>query len=169
MAMVLTFWRFPEEETALLQYLRTTGEIVVFRSGRIPDPRDVSPRSLDDIARGDPHEVLLGLAEHARELHVDEHRDGEARYFVVNLMHSPVIAYKRGKIRASGKLGGCNLAAYTSFPSDDHIVDKSGEFIKWAKKVYRWVRAETSVQISKGWRATSAVAAAMQKGLEIEP
>jgi hypothetical protein len=170
MPAVITFWRLPEEERAFLDYLSSTGDVVAFPFVNAPERSVIAPHpAAAYLEREDPDDALLTLAAHAPRVRTLEVKAPSGIRFVPDHIRSPVIAYKRGK-RRDRQLGGSNLATYWSFVDDDgRMHDQPSDFVTWAKKVYRWVRAAAPVKLSAGWRATPAAAAAIKNGLEIMP
>jgi hypothetical protein len=169
MPAVIGFWRLPEEERRFLDYVSRSGDVVAFPFDKVPDRSVIKPhRAIKYIEERDPDGVLLALSVHASLVRAVEVTTPRG-FFLADYMRAPVIIYSRGRLR-DRRLGGCNLATYWSYLGDDErMKDHPAAFVAWAKRIYRWVRADTPVKLSKGWRATTAVAAAIDGGLEIVP
>lgn len=170
MPAVTTYWRLPEEEQAFLDYVARTGGAVVYPFERVRNKGDLSPRPLGEyIQKHDPAELLMARPDHGSLVRIQEKQEGSETFYIPSHMRSPVIIYKRGALIGEAKLSSSNLAAYWSYSDGTRVVDQPAEFVTWAKKIFRWVRNETPVKVSKGWRVTSAVAEKMKEGLELVP
>ncbi len=171
MALVMTYWCFPDEEKGFLDFLETTGDVVAIPSWGVRKKEDFVPqRPADFIKQFDPNRILLGLKEHVGHMVVKPYGDKGEQLFSVDLMASCLVAYDRGKFRDGHKLGSSNLCAYFSFPNEDAtmLIDKAPEFVLWTKRVYSWVtQATPEWHRDKDWRVTSRVAQAIREGLEI--
>jgi hypothetical protein len=73
-------------------------------------------------------------------------------------------------MRDGNKLGQSNLVAYWTYPDKEArtLLTKDEDFIKWAKKVFAWLRRHTPEQIEcnrYSYRATKRAKHAANTGL----
>jgi hypothetical protein len=81
-----------------------------------------------------------------------------------------LIDYRRGRMREPNRLGQSNLSAYWSYPDEGAtgLIAKDPEFIRWAKRVFGWVRRYTPERVEcQGYpyRATRRVREAVDRGV----
>jgi hypothetical protein len=147
---VITYWQLKEDEDNFFAYLTTTGRIVAMPDHWAKTKEELAPRLITDyVAQKDPHQFVIGLGHHALAAGIEpRQKDGE-EYFSLAYMSSCLIAYQRGRTRDEKKLGLSNLAAYWTYPDKEvqTILTKDEDFLKWAKKVFAWVRRHTPEQI----------------------
>jgi hypothetical protein len=171
MAAVLTFYQLPDEEETFLDYVESTGKIIAVPFEIARTRSDFTPLPLREcLNRFNPNKVAFGLEEHSELIKIGAYFDKQGEYFTVSLMTSPLISYTRSRWRAPQQLGMSNLAAYWSYPNESAtaMLDHPGEFIKWAKKIFRKGR-----EIAPRWpeheslRMTPLVAAAIREGVKL--
>ena len=172
MASVVTFWQLPEEESAFLEYLESTGDIVGVPWSKVPDRALLEPTPLQTLISQDPDSVLLGRRELLGEMPINTFNEDGITTYAVAASKAPMLIYGRGKWRAKNKLGASNLSGDWTTVSDDGsgIIDKPEAFAKWGRKVIAWVRKRTPHWHQyERYRITAAVAEAIKHGLEIVP
>jgi hypothetical protein len=171
MAAVLSFYQLPDEEETFLDYVESTGKIIAVPFEIVRTRSDFTPLLLREcLNRFNPNLVAFGLEEHSELIKIGAYFDKQGEYFTVSLMASPLIAYTRSRWRAPQQLGMSNLAAYWSYPNENGtaMLDHPGEFIKWAKKIFRKGR-----EIAPRWpeheslRMTPLVADAIREGVKL--
>jgi hypothetical protein len=149
MASTVTFWWFPDEEEAFLEFLERTGQVLALPFAATETKDGLVPRPFREyITAADPHQCFLLLADVA-ELIIEPFKVVESgtaveRCRVVD-MKSCVVGYDRGKLLGSDKLTASNLYTYWDYPnpSGSSLVRKPEEFIRWAKNVLGWVHKAT--------------------------
>jgi hypothetical protein len=150
MPAVLTYWQTQEDEKDFLAYLTTTGNIVAMPDCRVKARAELAPRPISQYVRHvDPNQFAFGLEHHALAADIEPlEKEGET-YLTVAYMSPCLISYRRGRMRDGNKLGQSNLAAYWTYPDKEArtLLTKDEHFIKWAKKVFAWVRKHTPEQI----------------------
>src|SRR5262249_42722006 len=120
------------------------------------------------IDRNDPAQLLFGPEDYVMQAEIEQQkRDGETLFNIAHM--SPwLISYRRGRTRNLNKLGQSNLCAYWEFLSEDktRLVPKNSAFIKWAKKVFAWIRMTPEELACNGYLypATTRVKEAVDKG-----
>jgi len=174
MRAVVTFWWFPDEEAAFLDYLESTGHVVALPFQAVKDQHEVAPRPVAEVVAGsDPQELFFGLEEHVRHaviIRLEGFANGikvEIPHFRVSDMKSCVIGYDRGRFIEGGKMTPSNLYAYWDYPDEKGTVlkHKPADFVMWAKKVLRWVyKATPEWHEYKTYRVSKRVKAAIQEG-----
>lgn len=172
MASVVAFWQLPEEESAFLEYLESTGDIVGMPWSKVPARALLEPTPLQTLISRDPDSVLLGQRELLGEMPINTFNEDGSTTYAVSVSKVPMLIYRRGKWRAKNKLGGSNLSGDWTTVSDDgsRIIDKPEAFAKWGRKVMAWVRKRTPYWHQyERYRITAAVAEAIKHGLEIVP
>lgn len=170
MPAVRTYWQLPEDERDFLAFLMATGTIVGMPDHWTRTKEELAPQPIVTyIERDDPQQFLFGLEEYAREAVIEpKSRDGE-QFFSVGFMSAHLIGYRRGSIRDRNKLGQSNLAAYWEYLSEDNteLIPKDPGFIRWAKKVFAWVRRATPERLECNgypYPATRRVKDAVEQG-----
>src|SRR5205807_2252619 len=104
---------------------------------------------LQYVHQDNSNQFLFGLEHHALAAQIElKDKDGE-KYFGLAYMSPCLIMYGRGRTRDRNKLGQSNLAAYWTYPDKQTrtLITKDVDFIKWAKKVFAWVRRHTAEQL----------------------
>jgi len=173
MATVVKFWQLPEEEARLLRYVDGTGDILA-RAFDLSENRGLFTPAplLEFIEERDPDAVLIGPREfmdQAKEFSVE--REGQTLYGY-SYLSSPLLLYDRPRFRAPRQLGQSNMCAewWGIEPGVPDLVRKPEPFIKWAQRVFRWVRRATPKWHQyKTYRITEKVAAELERGLELVP
>ena len=164
----VTFWWFPDEEEAFLNYLQSTGDILAISPLVAPSPEAFHPVPVRDcIRQRNPDQLLIGPAHFACEAPVQMSSvKGIPNYFV-SAMTSSLIMYRRGKFRSEDKLGQSNLSAHWDMlnEAETAVVDKNAEFKRWGMKILRWARNTTPEWHQfKGYRVTRRVKEAIDGG-----
>jgi hypothetical protein len=156
------FWRFPEEETAFLEYLKETGSVIALPRDKFRHKNEFLPMPLGDLLKNsDPDRLIFCLEADLNDVVIADYSDSKGEFFVVSLYDSPVIGYVRGKLVDSRQLSTSLLEAYWSYPQTS--VDKPADFVKWGKKIFRWVQKSTpEFHQHKHCRITSRVAEAIR-------
>jgi hypothetical protein len=171
MPAVITYWQVREDEDDFLAYLATTGNVVAMPDRWVRAKEELAPRPIVQYVRQDyANNFVFGLAHYALAAVIEPKlRDGE-EHFALAYMSPCVIMYSRGQIRDGNKLGQSNIAAYWTYPDKEArtLLAKDASFVKWAKKVFAWVRRHTPVQIEcnrYSYRATERAKQAVEMGL----
>ncbi len=170
----VTYWQFPDEEHAFLDFIQGTGDVIVIPSELVDSPGAiVAYPPLEYIRQYDPDQVLLGLHSLFDKLIVEPVVVGGKQKYCVAPATSPLMRYRRGKFRDTKKLGQFNISASWKRLTEAKtaLVDKDPDFKKWAEKVIRWVRTSApDWHEFKGYRVSRRVKTALLQGeLEIVP
>jgi hypothetical protein len=164
----VTYWQFPDEETAFLNFLHTTGTVVAIPSHPVDGEDELRPQPLMEfIIRHDPDQVLVGLEEHAVQRVLEPIVLWGKPQLCVASASSCLVSYRRGKFRDTSKLGQFNLSASWRCLNETQtaLLDKDPGFKKWAEKVIRWVRKSTPEWHQyRGYRVTRRVKEAIERG-----
>jgi len=147
---VVGYWQLQEDEDDFLNYLVTTGDIVALPARGVKAKQELSPQPIVQYVRRDnPSQFVFGQKHHALTAEIESKETGGEIYFILAYMDPCLIMYQRGRTRDGNKLGLSNLAAYWTYPDKDGrtLLTKDEDFIKWAKKVFAWVRKHTPEQI----------------------
>jgi hypothetical protein len=99
MASVVTFWQLPEEESAFLEYLESTGDIVGVPWSKVPDRALLEPTPLQTLISRDPDSVLLGRRELLGEMPINTFNEDGIMTYAVAASKAPMLIYGRGKWR----------------------------------------------------------------------
>ena len=171
MPAVITYWQVREDEDDFLAYLATTGNVVAMPDRWVKAKEELAPRPIvQHVRQDDPDQFVFGLEHHALAAVIEpKARDGE-EYLALAYMSPCLIMYRRGRIRDGNKLGQSNIAAYWTYPDKEArtLLAKDATFVKWAKKVFAWVRRHTPDQIEcnrHSYRATERAKHAVDRGL----
>lgn len=174
MPAVLTYWQLREDEDDFLAYLATTGNVVAIPDRWVKAREELAPRPIVEYVRqDDPNQFVFGLEDHALAAEiVPQAKDGE-EYFTLAYMSPCLIMYRRGRMRDGNKLGQSTIAAYWTYLDSEGrtVLAKDAAFVKWAKKVFAWVRRHTPDRIECNrypYRATERAKHAADIG-RIEP
>ena len=165
----LTFWLLPEEEQDFFAYLNSTGKIVAYRNAWFASPKDVRGSTLELMAAGDPKQILIGCADHAAGIVVEQHDfPGEGVHYAVTAMGSSVLQYSRGQLEGR-RLGQSHIGTYWDFIREGgQLVTPKGEsFVAWAKRAFSWLRKRTPerhIHRSYPYRASKQAKAAAEAG-----
>lgn len=173
MRSVLTFWQLPQDERDFFEFLASTGAIVAAPEYWAETPQEASVQPLAEFAgRRDMQRFSFGLAQLFNDDDIREHLfDGVVR-FGRSPMSPIAIGYDRSVFHEN-KLTLSNLCAYFDYPAEDgaSMIRKDEAFIKWAKKVFSWVRKKTPEKVMCNafpYRATKRVKEAVEsRGLEV--
>jgi hypothetical protein len=139
------FWRFPDEEEAFLEFLEKTGNIVGLSKGKFRHKDDFAFIPLEKLIKDfDPPAVYFCLDSYLKDVVAASCSDSQGEYHVLDLYKSPVISYVRGKFVSPRQLSTSLLSAHWSYSLDrETSAAKPEDFIKWAKKIFRWVQKTT--------------------------
>ena len=131
----------------------------------------LKPRPVAELlSEANPDRVLLGLPEDADRLYVETGKTRDGTFFGASARTSPFLDYSRGRLLDTHRLSQSNLAGYWSWidPATKQTLDKSDEFVRWARSVMQWVRRSTPEwHLYKNYRITQKVAEAVREGLQI--
>jgi hypothetical protein len=169
MPKVLGYWQLPDDERDFFAFLRDTGNIVAVPTYWAEDKADVAPMSFAEfVEQHKPANLHFGLAELMRPDLIKEQIFDGVRRFGMPAMETCEISYSRGKLQ-SGTLGLSNLSAYLDYPSDDDVtlIKKDETFVKWANRIFNWMRKRTPEKLicnNVPYRATAAVKKAVNSG-----
>jgi hypothetical protein len=172
MTVVVSFWRFPEEEEAFLDFLDKTGNVVAIPYQNFHNLEAIKPQPLREMIKNSDlnsasHSLLIGLEHWMDQIRVNPYFHNGGNIFAVSYLYSPLIVYDRGQFREPNKLGMSNLCTTRSYYDDGKkLIYKPDEFVKWGKKVFSWVRKETpEFHQYKTYRLTLRVAEAVRNNL----
>jgi hypothetical protein len=151
MPSTVTFWWFPEEENAFLDFLDTTGSVLALPFCGAKKKEDLIPCPIRDyIATVNPRQCFLFLTDFANEIVITSFNqviDNEmpVEKFRISDMRSSVLGYDRGVVAAPNRLTASNLYAYWEFPDPGGkvLTRKSEAFSSWGKRVMKWVLKAT--------------------------
>lgn len=164
MAEVVTFWWHPEEEVEFIDFLETLGPTMAMPFDRASSKDDLSPRPIrESLNRVESlfvtrRQDALACVVRAFEI------DGET-FFRVSDMESCVIGYDRARFSSDGALSPGNLNFYRQYPNTTvtGFVEKSKDFVDWARKVLKWVRKSASERVLD-LRGSKRIKTAVQEG-----
>jgi hypothetical protein len=174
MAAVLTYWQASEDEVAFRDFLHKSGDVwgVPLRIGadmiHYSRAEDIVPKRITYVP-GSSDSTWIGLKEDIHKMALVPYEFEGGRYVGVSHMQSCVIRYDRGQYQ-DGIVTLSNLCAYWEYPDPQRpvMVRKGPEFIRWANKVFSWVRRRTSEKLcdDRGYyyRATKAVKSGVMAG-----
>ena len=169
MPTVFAFWRLPEEEQDFLAFLDKRGGAVAVPFESFRRKESIAFRPIRELLESDdPDAVLFCPKEFSGQLRIHEFSDDLGIYFTASPMDSPVIAYRRGKLRTERELGITSFAAYWKFVNDagDRWLDKPEEFVFWGKRVFRWLRRTATIRREpEACPFTEKAATAIERGL----
>jgi hypothetical protein len=169
-ASVITFAQLPDEEATFLAYLVKTGD--VWARAVIGDPF-FEPAPVDEF-----------IATHSNKLTQNATMDlylgfksevlapARLKERSIDIYGARLVGYQRGGFFPSGELAQSNLYFYRGSFVGDEFVTKPLAFLKWAGKVFGWVRRHTPEQVpvyrcNYKTRATVRVAEAAKGGLNV--
>jgi hypothetical protein len=170
MAMVVTYWRLPEEESSFLDHLEKSGEVLAVVQQNSPRREAFIPRPVREVIKENPQAILLFLEEHRDLLKVVPFQRDGATWYGVHAMKSPVIDYLRGKWINRRQLGQSNISSYANYPDEKgaRLIAHPESYVKWAKQAASWIRRSTPYFYQyKNYRITTAVNDRLEKGLEL--
>jgi hypothetical protein len=171
--IVVTYWRFPEEEPPFLDYLEKSGPVLAVDNQHVSSPGALTPRPLREVIEKDPQAILLLLAQYRDLLNIVPFQKDGATLYSIHAMRSPVIDYLRGKWRAPNKLGQSNISAYSDYPDErgSRLIQHPKDHVAWAKRVSAWVRKSTPFWHKyKSYRVSPPVhEAVLKSSLELVP
>jgi hypothetical protein len=172
MAVTLTFWRLPEEESAFIEFLESSGDVVAIPWQKVSDPSLLKPRPLSEVISQDSDAILIGLRHTIQNPPINTFRDDGEESYAVPARDLPMLIYHRGKWNDVNKLRRSNLSGEwtTISPDTGRSVDQPEDFVKWGKKVMQWVRKQTPLwHMYKTYRITPRVGEAIKRGVELLP
>jgi hypothetical protein len=148
MPAVFTFWQLPEDEEIFFKFLLTTGEICALPDHAVRTREEVAPVPLLSYAAQYYRNFHFGLEQFAFQARVKTIEHQGEKHFQLAYMEPCMIGYRRPRLDGK-RLFPSNLAAYWTYVDDSEtiILQKDPEFVKWAKKVYRWARKFAPKQI----------------------
>jgi hypothetical protein len=170
MPAILTYWQVPEDEKEFLDFLLSTGKILVLPNAWVKTREELVPQALlSYIEKCDPDQLKFGLEHHVRGSVVEERTFDDQVYFGITTMRSCVVSYDRGRLRDGNHLGQSNLCAYWDYPDEGTmtLTQKNPDFVKWAERVFARVRGIATECLDcngHGYPATSRVKKAVEKG-----
>src|SRR5215471_4000827 len=173
MADAVTFWSFPEEEPAFIEFLESTGPVVGVRKGKVPDKAQLHLSPLRSLLAEGVDSVLVGLPALVGELPIRAYPEPAGESWAVLFTRIPVLTYDRAIWRSPERLGSSHISGSWTILSDDktQVLDQPAEFVKWGRKVLAWVRkqAPESRELS-GHRITRKVSEAIKSsGIQLVP
>lgn len=156
MTASVQYWRLPEEEADMIEYLRSTGSIMALPVRRVAAADALVWKPIDQALREPDASFLITLAEltAAMQLHHDE--EG----YMASVTETPALLYSRGQLVAPNRLSSTSFSAEWD--------DKPDAFVHWGKKVMQWVR-----KVAPGWykykhhHITAKADAAREAGMEL--
>jgi hypothetical protein len=166
----ITFWQTPEDESDLLDFILATGVVVAIPAEGVRTREELAPQPLAlYIHQRDPSQLRMGLEEQAHRVAIEEKEQGGEGHFQVAYMSPCLVNYRRGRMRESGRLGQSHLSAYWSYPDvgATGLIAKDPDFIRWAKRVFDWVRRHTPERVvcqGYPYRATMRVKEGVERG-----
>lgn len=169
MSASVSYWRLPEEESALVEYLDSLEPTVAlathFHTGT--ESRTWQPLKTAFASGGAAY--LIAPTRFLPDMRIlqspDDHGGNN-----VDIVSSPTLIYARGQMIAPNRLSGSALTAdWTHLAEDRRTVErKPEEFVRWAKKVMQWVRKQApDWHLYKAHRITARADAARRGGLEL--
>ena len=171
MSASVKYWRLPEEEADLLEYLKSLEPTVVFVPRVFASAEEVRWVSLAQGFASDSERLFITpqrCLDHARTTWIE---GPTGAGYTVDLAKSPVLYYRRGSLRENRLTTTALTAEWTYRTADGKtILDHPADFIRWARKVMQWVR-----RAAPGWyqfkanRITPKAEAARAAGLELQP
>jgi hypothetical protein len=150
MTAVLSYWQVPDEEQDFLCFLQSTGSVVALPSHAVKTKAELKPERLKDfIEKHDPLQLEFGLPHLLSEADIEQQQFGQELLYKVATMRPCLIGYNRPKFWA-GELGRSNLSAYWDYSNREKskLIQKSPEFVKWAKTVFSWARKRACERIA---------------------
>jgi hypothetical protein len=167
---VLTFARFPDEESDFLHYLAKSGEVwartMKDRPTCKPAPAaEFVPAHAAELTGNAKVNVYLGLR--ADVLAPVMRGSGD-----IDIFASCLVGYTRGQCYPGGEWAQSNLFFYRGFFSGNEFVRKLDSFLRWAGKVLDWARRHSPARVpvyrcNDDTRATARVAQAVTGGLKV--
>lgn len=149
--------------------LQSIEPVVAIATDPVESPDLLRWQPLVETLRSDGSEYLIVPSRFLSEVKSYRIDSPVESGFVVDAIRSPVLFYTSGKLR-DNRLATTVVGADWSYLSDDErtTIDKSAEFVRWAKRVMQWVRAASPYWYKyKSQRITEKAERARQAGLEV--
>lgn len=163
---VFAFWQLPEDEHAFLQFLHEDGAKALLDRWYAVD-EELRPFAVPECSRAGKGAYLFARAEFLPTLVRYPVPRNEDRYYCVCATTSCVLSYRRGA-KVGKQLFLSNVNYCTAYwDQHDEWTKKPGDFLSWARKVRKWLRARASGERrlrTACYPATPAVIAAVEKG-----
>jgi hypothetical protein len=150
------YWRLPDEEADLVEYLRSTGSIMALPTRRVAKPEDLVWKPVEETLRDADDSFLLTPAKFVPQMQLHQDEEG----YAASVTKTPALLYSRGQLITPQRLSSTAL----SVDWDDQPAD----FVRWGKNVMQWVRS-----VAPGWykykhhRITQKADAARAAGMEM--
>jgi hypothetical protein len=167
MSASVKYWRLVEEEKDFIGYLSSIEPTVALAARVYPSLDLVRWQPLDTAFASNEERYLITPSRLAPQVRLIPAPDAG---FKVDVVSSPILFYYRGRMLAERRLSATALSAEWTYLADDRatVIDKSDDFIRWAKRVMQWVRrAAPGWYRHKAHRITEKAEAARQAGLEL--
>jgi hypothetical protein len=156
MTATVQYWRLPEEEQDMVDYLRSTGSIMALPVRRVAKPEDLVWKPVDEALLEPDASFLLTLAELVPQMQLHQNEEG----YAADVTKTPALLYARGQLVTPQRLSSTSLSAEWD--------DEPADFVRWGKRVMQWVR-----RVAPGWhkykhqRITPKADAAREAGIEM--
>src|SRR5262245_60485022 len=134
MGSAVRFWRMPEEETDLVEYLESGERIVAVAYRTFPTPDDVRWLPVREaFASTDYPKFLIAPARFSSAARIEWVERYLEQGYAVDAQTSPVLYYKRGEIFDNNRLASTSFNVSWDYLTEDKTVirDHPTDFIRW--------------------------------------
>jgi len=156
MTASVQYWRLPEEEAAMIDYLSSRGSVIAMPVRRVASVDQLVWRPVSEALEEPDPTFLITPGKFAADMNVHVDEDGVA----ANVVTTPALFYARGQFVDQRTLTSTSLSVEWD--------DKPAEIVRWGRNVMQWVRrvAPGSYRY-KHHRITAKADAARAAGMEM--
>jgi hypothetical protein len=156
MTATVQYWRLPEEEAAMIDYLSSLGSVMAMPVRRVANVEQLVWSPVSEALKEPDPTFLITPEKFAAGMKVYVHEDGVA----ANVVTTPALFYARGQLVDQRTLTSTSLSVEWD--------DKPAEFVQWGRKVMQWVRrVAPDWYLYKHHRITKLADAARAAGVEM--
>lgn len=156
MTATFQYWRLPEEEADLIEYLRSLGSVMAMPVRTVANVEQLVWRPVEHALQEPDPTFLTTPEKFVSDMKLYSDENGVA----ANVVSTPALFYSRGQLLDGKTLYSTALSV--------EWADKPAEFVRWGRKVMQWVRKG-----APGWyrykhhRITAKAEAARVAGMEM--